>query len=162
MAEYEFKDGMSAMIVGILETLGIDDAKVDAVTGNVGGRDVTTFSITVDKRDSKILIGQHGVALFSLQHLLQTIARRKFTDVSDFTVDVNRYWKEKRELLRRDAEEAARVAVSTGRPVPMRPMFSYERKIIHAVLAENDHVETGSIGSGEERKVVVKPKAVFS
>ncbi|MEI7749739.1 MAG: R3H domain-containing nucleic acid-binding protein [Candidatus Moraniibacteriota bacterium] len=161
MAEHEFQDGMSAMIIDILGTLGVGDPKVEVVVGKIGGRDVTTFSITVDKRDSKMLIGQHGVSLFSLQHLLQMIARRKFDGVSDFSVDVNRYWKEKRALLRRDAEEAAHDAVSTGRPVPMRPMFSYERKIVHAVLAENDRVETGSIGRGEERKVVVKPKAVF-
>ena len=90
------------------------------------------------------------------------IARRKSNVSIDFSVDVNRYWKEKREHLRRDAEDAARECISTGRPVSLRAMLPYERKIVHAALAENERVETGSVGRGEERKVVVKPRAVFS
>ena len=36
-------------------------------------------------------------------------------------------------------------------------MTAYERRIIHLALAENDQVQTESIGEGEERKVVIKP-----
>jgi len=162
MAEHEFQNMVSSTIVEILGTMGIDDVKVDIFSGRDGGRESLTFSVTVDRKDSKMLIGQHGVALFSLQHLLQMIVRRKTSESVDFSVDVNRYWKEKREHLRRDSEDAACEAVATGRPVPMRPMLPYERKIVHAVLSGNDRVETGSIGKGEERRVVVKPKAVFA
>lgn len=162
MAEKEFQNVMSETIIELLSIMGINEAKVDIFAGREGGRETVMFSITVDRKDSKMLIGQHGVALFSFQHLLQMIARRKFGDHTDFSVDVNRYWKEKRAHLRRDAEEAAHEVVATGRPVAMRPMLPYERKVVHAVLAENERVETGSIGKGEERKVVVKPKAVFS
>lgn len=162
MAEHEFQDMMSSTIIEMLGTMGVEDVNLDIFSGREGGRESVTFSVTVDKRDSKMLIGQHGVALFSLQHLLQMIARRKSRETVDFSVDVNRYWKEKREHLRRDSEDAAREAVATGRPVSMRPMLPYERKIVHAALAGNDRVETGSVGKGEERKVVVKPKSVFS
>ncbi|NTW13852.1 MAG: hypothetical protein HGA31_02350 [Candidatus Moranbacteria bacterium] len=83
-------------------------------------------------------------------------------DYETFSVDVNDYWKDKIRLLRRDAEEAAHQVIASGRPVQLRPMFSYERKIVHSVLADNERVETESSGRGEERKVIVKPKAVFS
>jgi spoIIIJ-associated protein len=157
-----YQEQLVVSIIEVLKTLGVNDAKVECIIGKGEPQDEgVTFSITVDKRDSRILIGQHGVALFSLQHIIQVMARKKFGMVSSISVDVNRYWKEKKELLRRDAEAAAHEAVSTGRPVPMRPMFSYERKIVHAALTLNDRVETGSIGNGEERKVIVKPKAVF-
>lgn len=153
---------MSETIIKLMEVMGVENPKVDVFSGADGNRESVTFSVTVDRKDSKMLIGQHGVALFSFQHLLQMIARRTFKNPTDFSVDINRYWKEKRAHLRRDAEEAAHEAVATGRPVSMRPMLPYERKVVHAVLSENDRVETGSVGKGEERKVVVKPKAVFS
>ncbi|HWQ60362.1 MAG TPA: R3H domain-containing nucleic acid-binding protein [Candidatus Fimivivens sp.] len=157
------KNNMTAGIIeDVLRSMGVEGAKVDVSAVSDGGKESSLFSITVDRKDSKILIGQHGVGLFSFQHLIQTIIRRKTGASPDFSVDVNRYWREKRSLLRRDAEEAARDAVATGRPVSMRPMLPYERKIVHAALSENARVETGSIGKGEDRKVVVKPKAVFS
>lgn len=158
----DMKDTVSGIIREVLGSMGIEDAKIDASTVSEGGKENLAFSVTVDRKDSKILIGQHGVGLFSFQHLLQTIVRRKTGVSPDFSVDVNRYWREKRSHLRRDAEEAAREAVATGRPVPMRPMLPYERKIVHAVLSGSERVETGSIGKGEDRKVIVKPKAVFS
>ncbi len=162
MAELEFQSMMVSTIREILELMGVHDATVDVFSDKEGAREALIFSITVDRSESKILIGQHGVALFSLQHLLHMIARRKSNVSIDFSVDVNRYWKEKREHLRRDAEDAARECISTGRPVSLRAMLPYERKIVHATLAENERVETGSVGRGEERKVVVKPRAVFS
>jgi spoIIIJ-associated protein len=162
MAEREFQEKMSATVAELLVIMGVENAKVDVLSSRDAAGESLMFSVTVDRHDSKMLIGQHGVALFSFQHLLQMIARRKYKNAVDFSVDVNRYWKEKRAHLRRDAEDAAHEVVATGRPVSMRPMLPYERKVVHAVLAVNDRVETGSIGKGEERKVVVKPKAVFS
>lgn len=162
MKEQEFQGEVSSVIIDLLKTMGIGEVKVDVFSFQDQGHDVIMFSVTVDRKDSKLLIGQRGVGLFSFQHLLQMIARRKFGDHPHFAVDVNRYWKEKREHLRRDAEEAAHEAVSTGRPVVMRPMFPYERKIVHAVLAGSDRVETESSGKGEDRRVVVKMKSVLS
>jgi spoIIIJ-associated protein len=162
MAEKAFQEKMTETIIELLGIMGVEGARVDVspMRGSVG--ESLMFSITVDRNDSKMLIGQHGVALFSFQHLLQMIARRRHGNTIEFSVDVNRYWKEKCVHLRRDAEETAHTVVATGRPVSMRPMLPHERKVIHAVLAGNVRVETGSVGKGEERKVIVKPKAVFS
>ncbi|NTW15774.1 MAG: hypothetical protein HGA38_05450 [Candidatus Moranbacteria bacterium] len=161
MNEREFQEAVSSTIREILETMGIRDAKIDVYAGS-GDREPVMFSVTVDRSDSKVLIGQRGVGLFSFQHLIQTIVRRKYREHADFGIDVNRYWKEKKRHLRHDAEDAAHEAVATGRPIQMRPMSSYERKVVHAVLSASERVETGSVGKGEDRRVVVKPKAVFS
>lgn len=160
MNDQEYQGAVSTLISETLSAMGIGDAKVEVFAGR-DERETLTFSVTVDRSDSKVLIGQHGVGLFSFQHLIQTIIRRKYRNHTDFSIDVNRYWKEKKGHLRRDAEEAAREAVATGRPVALRPMSSYERKVVHAVLADHERVETESIGKGESRKVVVRPKAVF-
>ncbi|NTW75342.1 MAG: hypothetical protein HGB34_00330 [Candidatus Moranbacteria bacterium] len=162
MAEPRFQEWMTEMVRELLGILGVDDMRIEVFPSREDEKETLTFFVTVDRRDSKMLIGQYGVALFSIQYLLQMIARRRFDEVPDFFVDINRYWKEKKAHLRRDAEDAAHEAVATGRPVSMRPMLSYERKVVHAVLSGSERVETESIGKGEGRKVVVKPKAVFS
>ena len=40
----------------------------------------------------------------------------------------------------------------------MKPMSTYERRIVHMELSKNPQVFTESVGEGEERKIVVKPK----
>jgi spoIIIJ-associated protein len=162
MNEKDFQSGIVSVITEILKMMGVSEVKIDSYSFQDQGYDSVMFSVEVDRGDSKLLRGQRGVGLFSLQHIVQMIARSKFGEHPRFAIDVNGYWKEKRDHLRRDAEEAAHEAVSTGRPVSMRPMFPYERKVVHAVLADNDRVETESLGRGEDRRVIVKMKSVLS
>jgi len=74
-----------------------------------------------------------------------------------FSVDVNDYNKSKVGSLEDLAKNMAQQAINDKRPAVLRPMTAYERRIIHLALAENDEVQTESIGEGDERKVVVKP-----
>jgi predicted RNA-binding protein Jag len=39
----------------------------------------------------------------------------------------------------------------------MPPMSSYERRIVHMVIAEMDEVVTESLGEGGNRRVMIKP-----
>jgi spoIIIJ-associated protein len=162
MSERNFQDIVSTLIRELFIHLGVASVDVSVFSGRPGIREAFMFAVTVPKSDSKILIGQHGVTLSSIQHLLQTMAKQAAgSDYQTFSVDVNEYWKDKARLLRRDAEEAAHQVVVSGRPVQLRPMYAYERKIVHSVLAEDERVQTESSGHGEERKVIVKPKSVF-
>jgi hypothetical protein len=45
-----------------------------------------------------------------------------------------------------------------GIPFTLEPMPPYERRIVHMALANHSSVITESIGEGESRKVVIKPK----
>lgn len=149
-------------IESLFRAIGVESVEVSIFAGRQGIREAFIAGISVPKSDSKMLIGQHGVGLSAIQHLLQTMVKQKAGDrYETFSIDINHYWKDKYRLLHRDAEEAAHEVVSTGRPVQMRPMFAYERKIIHSVLAGNDRVETESSGRGEERRVTVKPASLL-
>ena len=105
---------------------------------------------------SKLLIGQHGVALSALQYIMRSILTRKLKERVDVIVDVNGYWEEKRPLLEREAAEAEEEVLRTGRAVILRPMLPYERKVIHTFLVGRKRVATESSGHGEGRKVIVK------
>jgi spoIIIJ-associated protein len=111
------------------------------------------------EEDSNLLIGQHGVNLQALQHIVRLLAKRHFQENGAFSLDVNAYWEQKSQALVKEARNAAGEAIKTQSAVAMRPMAGYERKIIHAELAANDRVVTESAGLDEYRKVIIKPVA---
>lgn len=104
------------------------------------------------------LIGQYGMNLAALQHLTRILARKEVGEKLDIIVDVNDYFSEKRQLLEKEAQQALQEALQKNIAVALRPMLSYERKIVHAFLAQNESVMTESVGIGAERKVMVRPK----
>jgi len=160
--ERNFQETVRSIATELFDRLGVSETELSIFAGRTGIREAFVLGVSVPRTESKLLIGQHGVGLSAIQHLLQTLAKQAAGDrYETFSVDINHYWKDKYRLLCRDAEEAAHEVVSTGRPVQMRPMFAYERKIVHSALAENDRVETESSGHGEERRVTVKPASLL-
>ena len=117
-----------------------------------------TCNIQTDT-DSNLLIGQGGVNLQALQHIARLLLRKKIEEKIRFVIDVNSYRQEKNQSIIEMANSAAQQAVSERRAVVMRPMSTYERRIVHMELSKNSEVVTESIGEGEGRKVVVKPAA---
>lgn len=111
----------------------------------------------IQNEESSFLIGQYGVNLQSLQHIARVIVRKKTEEKVNFIIDVNSYRQEKSSAIEKLARDTAHQVVREKRPVVLRAMSSYERRIIHMELSKNSQVKTESIGEGEERKVVVKP-----
>lgn len=103
------------------------------------------------------LIGQYGMNLAALQHLVRILVRKHLDDKLDIIVDINKYYSEKKALLEKEAERALEEVFQKDKEVVLRPMLPYERKIIHSFLSANASVHTESIGTGDERKVVVRP-----
>jgi spoIIIJ-associated protein len=107
--------------------------------------------------DSNFLIGQHGINLQAVQHIARLLVRKTTNERVRFILDVNSYRKQKNQTIIEIANQAAEQALNEGRPVFMKPMSTYERRIAHMELAKNERVVTESVGEGESRKVVVKP-----
>jgi predicted RNA-binding protein Jag len=160
MEEKDMRAYASELTGEVLGKMGFA-SKVDVQEDRDSERGSFVCMVTVPKEASKLLIGQYGANLSALQYLIQHLSRRRKPEMKSFSIDVNRYWREKRSLLEQDALEAAHKAVATGRPVLLRPMVAYERKIIHTALVKDDRVETESSGKGEERKVIVKPSSLI-
>lgn len=120
-----------------------------------GEENIVCNVLTTD--DSNFLIGQYGMNLQALQHIIRLIVRRKTDDKVKFVLDVNSYRQQKNEAVVELAKAAVEQALSENRAVVMRPMSAYERRLVHMELSQNEQVVTESIGEGEARKVVVKP-----
>lgn len=120
------------------------------------------FAITTQNDDSHLLIGQYGVNLQALQHLARLIVRKQLPEKIHFSLDVNDYRLQKNQSILEMAQQAAREAIEKNQAVTMRPMSTYERRLVHLELLKNSAVSTESVGEGEDRKLVVKPTDMFA
>lgn len=110
------------------------------------------------EHDQNLLIGQYGVNLAAIQHLVRVMLRKKTQERMNVIVDINEYFSEKKVLLEQEAEKAAQEVLRDNISIALRPMLPYERKVVHAFLAKNQGVITESVGAGDARKIMVRPK----
>ena len=108
---------------------------------------------------SGILIGHHGETMDAIQFLANLCVNRKTgvggKEFVKIVVDIENYREKREETLRALARRMAAKAIKTKRNVVLEPMNPYERHIIHAELQDMENVDTHSVGSDENRKVVV-------
>lgn len=118
--------------------------------------------VVVDIKTSKdqIFVQPKADPLLALQHLIRLMVRHKFPDmVAHLTINIGDFHQRQREALQGVAEDAIAEAQRTGTAVYLSPMSSFERRIVHMVIAENSGVTSESTGVGPGRRVVVKPAA---
>ena len=129
-----------------------------------------TRRITIVGDDASALIGHHGDTLDALQYLANLASARKNIrgerDKSRVTIDIEGYRKKREETLRALARRMAAKAIRNRRSVMLEPMSAYERRIIHSEIQGIEGVSTNSIGSDNNRKIVIfltdkKPKELF-
>jgi spoIIIJ-associated protein len=113
---------------------------------------------TVAGDDLGLLIGRHGHTIDAVQYLANAIVHRHEEAPVEVVVDAQGYRARRERTLRDVAARAAADVIRTGEPVPLEPMSSVERKIVHLYLkAEVPRVRTESEGSEPNRYVVVLP-----
>jgi spoIIIJ-associated protein len=145
-------DTAVAAIQRILTTFGIE-AAIDEYEGDDG-----EIILDIVGGDLAILIGRHGKTLDALQTLVAAATSRQLGFRYPVVVDVEGYRGRRREKLEDMARRTADRVVRQGRPVKLRPMTSYERRVIHMVLRDDRRVITGSEGEDPARAVVISPK----
>ena len=115
------------------------------------------FSVYMRGKAS-MLIGERGNNLVAVEHILKKIvSKKRGEDEQRFTLDINDYRMKRLEDLKQDVKNAAREVLLYHRESSLRPMSSFERRIVHLLLAEYPDITTESIGSDLDRRVVIKP-----
>ncbi|MEA1936494.1 MAG: R3H domain-containing nucleic acid-binding protein [Patescibacteria group bacterium] len=153
-------------IIEIFDVMGIEVDIEEEKIENIGGEREEVFTVNLSTEQPNLLIGQYGSNLQSLQHLIGVIVRRKVleneTAENDsenkirFNIDVNGYKKQKMESLVKLAETMADQVSYNKNSVALRPMSSYERKIIHLEISGKKNLATESTGDDLMRRVVIK------
>ncbi|MCH1626785.1 RNA-binding cell elongation regulator Jag/EloR [Fredinandcohnia quinoae] len=126
-------------------------AKVDV---QVNGKNVK-FDLSGEKL--AVLIGKRGQTLNSLQYLTQLVANRFADQYLNIIIDAENYRGRREETLIQLAERLADKAIRTGHDIPLEPMPSYERKVIHSALVTNKRIKTFSSGTDPKRHIVISP-----
>ncbi len=116
-----------------------------------------TVNLNITLPEPQILIGEKGQTLFEIQRLLRAIATKKTQKVFYLNLDINNYKQSKIEYLKKTANELADEVSLMKEEKVFPPMPAYERRIIHAELAQRPDVATESRGEGPDRHIVIKP-----
>lgn len=112
---------------------------------------------TAHSDDARLLIGEGGQNLAALEHLIRRLLYRGMVAPPSIFVDVNGYRAHQIEILKDEARDYAKRARLYRKEIRLRPMSSFERKIVHISLAEHPDITTESVGTDPHRMVVIKP-----
>jgi len=118
--------------------------------------DNVTFTVFSD--NNSILIGKNGKTLEAITTIVKQTVHKEIGKYFNLTIDIGEYKKERENRLERLAKKVAREVAYSKVEAKLDPMNSYERRIIHTILAENKKVITESEGEEPNRYVVIKPK----
>ena len=142
-----------AFVEKLLEDMNIT-ADVTMTDGENGEK-----RISVSGESAALLIGHHGETLDSLQYLANLAANKRVDGKKDayvkIAVDVEGYRAKREETLRALARRMAAKVQKYKKSVMLEPMNPYERRIIHSEIQNIEGVSTNSIGSENNRKIVI-------
>lgn len=116
------------------------------------------FDIKLQTQDSGIVIGHHGDTLEALQIIVSLILLNKLGEYKRVSIEVGDYKKNRSEYLTNLALETKERVVASNKEIYLPDLKSWERRIVHVLLQNDEEVFSESIGEGKDRVLVVKPK----
>lgn len=149
---------INEIISYIKETINEIIKKMNAEANLEVRRREENISITIFSDNNAILIGKNGKNVSALQLLIRQIVNSKLNKPLSIIIDVGNYKEKRAKNIEYLAKKLAREAYKTKTEITMDSMNSYERRIVHSVLADDKYVYTESTGEEPNRKVVIKLK----
>ena len=121
-------------------------------------REGTEIFYNIQSNENALLIGSNGRTLQNIQLVLRTFLGKISPERVRIHLDIGGYKENKKRQLEILATKTAKEVAITGIEAKLDPMPPYERRIIHTKLSEWRDIYTVSVGEGEERAIVIKPK----
>lgn len=106
--------------------------------------------------NNPILIGREGKTLEYFQLLLRQALLKSTGHTIHINVDVSGYKEKKLKNLEKQIKEIAREVINSKIDVSLDPMNSYERRKVHSIVSQMNHLVTESVGEGKERHIIIK------
>ncbi len=142
--------GTENYIRSILKGLGINECSVSFAEEDEG------IAIDLDCGESYgVVIGRRGETLDAIQYLVRLYMNKGKENYKRVSINIGSYREKRAETLRELAKRNAAKVLKNGRNVVLDPMNPYERRIIHTTIQEIEGVESHSVGSDADRKVVI-------
>jgi spoIIIJ-associated protein len=136
----------------LIEKLGV------SATAEISKVDDSYF-VDIKSEDSSLLIGKYGSNLESLQFVL--VVRLKSQTKSDgFEVylDIDNWRKAKEQKIEKMALSTAAKVEETQQEEALYNLKPSERRVIHALFTNHPKITTESVGEGQSRYLIIKPR----
>ncbi|MCD6114752.1 KH domain-containing protein [bacterium] len=143
---------IKSLVCQFFEKMGFDLQKAEVFL------EEGVLYIKVKVEEPKILIGQGGIVLNTIQKLLSKILKKQNKGEFFVDLDINEYKEKKYTYLKEMANSIADEVALSKKERELEPMPAYQRRIIHLELAKRNDVLTESIGEEPERRIIIKPK----
>ncbi|MFC7338426.1 protein jag [Haloferula chungangensis] len=104
--------------------------------------------------ESKYLIGKDGERLDDLQYLVNRVLKRHFPKAPRVRVDCEHYRAIQEDHLVEEVHALAERVKASGKPLKMRPLNAYYRRLVHNALVDLPEVESVSPGGDDRLKQI--------
>ena len=149
VAEGEKAERIDAFLTGLLAQMGAEARPVIRMDEN------GTYQVELVGRELGGLIGRRGETLDAIQQLTNYAVNSGREKRIRVHVDAENYRAKREQSLESLARKVAGKVTKYRRSVTLEPMNAYERHVIHAALQDVPGVNTYSIGTEPNRRVVV-------
>jgi spoIIIJ-associated protein len=107
--------------------------------------EVPGLQVTVeDAKAASALTGKRGERLDDIQHLVNKLLRQKLPDAPRVRVDVNHFRDRKDDNFLNEVRSLADKVRSSGHPIKLDPMNSYQRRLVHNLFKDDPAIRTWS------------------
>lgn len=144
-------DNLKEFILKITKLMGIEANIETKIRDN-------NVIITLYSDNNNILIGKNGRTIDALSLIAKQYIQNEAGVNYRFLLDVGEYKAKQQKNIEYIAKKTAREVARTKIEAKLDPMNSYERRIVHSILSDNDKVYTESVGEEPNRSVVIKPR----
>jgi predicted RNA-binding protein Jag len=151
--DQEYQDLLQKLIISITTPLIKEEVKLNFLKEG----DQWRVNLTTAKESE--LIGEHKEILNSIQHITRVAMSKKFPgDRTHFILDINRFRLNREEFLNKTLMSLAdSYVLKGGQTLILLHLSSYERRLIHQMMTEVSGLETISVGSGHDRRLIIRP-----
>ena len=121
--------------------------------------DPESIYLNIETNDSSLLIGWHGESLFALDHIIKAVIMNELgyeEKMPKLVIDVCGYKKTQADKIKQMAQNTAQKVIKYKRAEVLRPMSSYERRLVHLALKDMEEIITESMGVDPNRRIVIK------
>ena len=146
-------DAVIDYLTAVTKAMGVEDV---VITGYTDAANSRFYNIACNSDDiTAFLIGKQGSTLDAFQQLARLVSNKSGENYDRITINVGDYREKRKEVLGELAKKQAAKVRKFGRNEALEPMNPYERRIIHTAIQEIEGVSSHSVGSGDNRRVVI-------
>lgn len=116
------------------------------------------INIILDTKDSGLVIGYHGDTLESLQLITSLWIAKSLGRFIRISIEVGDYKKKRTEWLKNLALTTREKVIAQNQEIALPELKSWERRVIHLLLKDDERVISESQGEDRDRVLVISPR----